>query len=72
MNLLEAIQNCGDNWFRPKHWHGHGNAFSIGIDGFIRKQLSLGGEIDCFMLPILVAMADFEIVTPEQVISERK
>lgn len=29
MNLLDAIQNCGDNWFRPTRMNGSGTAYKI-------------------------------------------
>lgn len=73
MNLLEAIQNCGENWFRPVRLSGQGCAYSKG-DTYIR----FNDEDPCpddnqFLTPALCDITgEWEIVTPEQVMNERK
>ena len=69
MTLLEAIQNCGENWFRPKSWSGSGEAIKI-INGFTyydgRK------ESERWMCCMVARLLDeWEIVTPDQVRGER-
>lgn len=70
MNLLEAIQNCGDNWFRPVEWSGLGNA--IKISGGVCYVLNREGQ-QSYMTPFInLITGEWEIVTPEQVMKERK
>jgi hypothetical protein len=65
MNLLEAIQGAGENWIRSKEDHSY--IFSVTRNFLNQEDLmpSLGREL-------WVIMGEWEIVTPEQVLSERK
>lgn len=70
MTLLEAIQLCGDNWFRPAGWREI--AFSrtnglIWMENFKEDELGLSG-----IYRVVDLTGDWEIVTPEQVMGERK
>ncbi|MBK8187624.1 MAG: hypothetical protein IPK77_11205 [Cellvibrio sp.] len=70
MNMFEAIQNCGDKWFRPVGWTG--NAFSLSADNVIfqaEHNIHLGFEQLSTAKEIL---GEWEIVTPELVNEERK
>lgn len=68
MNLLEAIQGAGENWFRPVGWV---TSFSI-QNGFLVKHQSWGDTVKLFTVPAPILTGEWEIVTPEQVLSERK
>lgn len=71
MNLLEAIQGAGENWFRSIGWHG--SAFYVHRpSGLIHKESKVDGDICKFPLFEFQALGEWEIVTPEQVLSERK
>lgn len=69
MTLLEAIQKCGENWFRPVGWQGSGEAIKIicGFTYYEGKQ-----EASRWMCPMVISLTgDWGIVTPEQVRGER-
>lgn len=67
MPLLEAIQKCGENWFRPVG--SSGIAFRIVSD----HMCITDGEINYFDYCLLKQniIGDWEIVTPEKVRGER-
>ena len=69
MNLLEAIQNCGDNWFRPIGM-SKGNAFGVN-DGLLVKHSIFGGSYNTLCIPVVWLTGEWEIVTPETVMAER-
>ena len=70
MNLLQAIEQAGDNWFRPILFKNSGEAYQI-ICGnvFITtknvRTLEMQNRVEFLT-------GEWEIVTPEQVIGERK
>lgn len=72
MNLLQAIQQSGDNWFRPVSWVGDsvfaGEAFCRKGDAIWRMPKH---KID-MTCNAKFLLGEWEIVTPEQVIAERK
>lgn len=73
MTLLEAIQNCGENWFRPSNktsWVG----VAITIDGecTILAPDDIGEKVNFMISYIDDLLGEWEIVTPEQVMAERK
>lgn len=75
MNLLDAIQNCGENWFRPVSMSGDGEALSLNGLGMliIHQATSSGFKAWPHSLNHLEDFAgEYEIVTPEQVMKERK
>lgn len=72
MNLLEAIEQAGDNWFRPIKSIGQGYAYAINKNG--DDIFFMGGSRQtnqlCFRSKDITG--EWEIVTPDQVIAERK
>ena len=70
MTLLEAIQNCGENLFRPIKSRGLGIAFSVDQDGYLYKH-AFGKKLKKFEMTSHIIGAEWEIVTPEQVRGER-
>lgn len=71
MNLLEAIEQAGDNWFRPVHWKNSGMAYQLSGDSFVVRANHHDG-IYGLNLAVSTITGEWEIVTPEQVMSERK
>jgi len=70
MNLLEAIQGAGENWIRPKaNWTGC--AYEIDKHGSLIFKTQ-GGDHWEFVSSIELLTGKWEIVTPEQVLAERK
>lgn len=75
MTLLEAIQNCGENWFRPTSMRGEAEALSInGLGMLIIHQATLSGfkAWPHSLNHLEEITGEWEIVTPEQVMKERK
>lgn len=77
MNLLQAIEQAGDNWFRPVSMSGNGIAFTFNEDMVLVLVEPYGEEspmLACFESD-LNDMNEFggkwEIVTPDQVKAER-
>ena len=71
MNLLEAIQGAGENWFRPVTWPEIGGAFE-NKNGVIIHHWKDGESYQWFPANDRWILCEWEIVTPEQVLSERK
>lgn len=72
MTLLEAIQNCGDNWFRPRIFKGQGIACSV-YEGCVYSEQQSGPSLGFWNIyRASDFIGDWEIVTPEQVMGERK
>lgn len=69
MNLLQAIEQAGDNWFRPigitheAYFRRGPHIYMSAEDGSVKPRMT-------FMVELLTG--EWEIVTPEQVINERK
>jgi hypothetical protein len=70
MNLPEAIQNCGDNWFRPMQLKGTGSAYEskYNIIYFHNNYGNIVNEICPFASWLC---GEWEIVDPSIVIDER-
>ena len=70
MNLLEAIQNCGDNWFRHESDGENGQAYSVDGDSIYYHYR--GGFCEYAHMCRLSQLNDgWEIVPPETVMAER-
>lgn len=69
MNLLQAIEQAGDNWFRPVGM-SKGNAFGINDKLLVRHSIC-GGSYNTLCIPIVYLTGEWEIATPDQVIAER-
>lgn len=69
MNLLQAIDQAGGNWIKPKGTDGHAYQISFGYLIYRDSQ----GYQECRLTPCLEYLTgEWEIVTPEQVMAERK
>lgn len=69
MNLLEAIQGAGDNWFRPAFSKGMAYEFELDHLVYTDGINFYHGGVQ-FLHSTLTG--EWEIVTPEQVLAERK
>lgn len=80
MNLIEAIQNCGENWFRTVEMRSTEYAYMFDNDGFLRLvthcritgRIILSERAQAFLHYKSDFLCEWEIVTPEQVMKERK
>jgi len=73
MNILEAIKCAGDNLFKMKGHYGYG--LSINKNGYLQIHEPVLGvlrERDYNLCCIEELTGEWEIVTPEQVLAERK
>lgn len=70
MNVVEAIQQAGDKWFRPIAWRGGGVAYCVRDANTYRVPTGRGGEpgmtADVFSLT-----GEWEVIPPAVVIEER-
>lgn len=73
MNLLEAIQSAGENWFRPVGMTEEALSFN-GLGMLIVHQAKNSGFVSwIYNLNHKEELTgEWEIVTPEQVLAERK
>ena len=71
MNLLEAIQGAGENWIRPVSWSAQGRGFKIKNRKLIYIDHT-GYTESTFTSDVFYLLGEWEIVTHEQVLSERK
>lgn len=69
MNLLQAIEQAWDNWFRPVEWMGSGDAYYEKVGGTYLTRIRYGSFHMTSSIHYLTG--EWEIVTPEQVIAER-
>lgn len=70
MNIVDAINNCGDNWFRPVLWRNSGLAYSI-KDGNTLIVPTASGGMENMAYSVRDLIGEWEIVTVDTVLSER-
>ena len=71
MKISEAIRKSDGNWFRPIKWRGGGMAYCLKGGDTHQVPSARGG--DCGMTHDADALVgDWEIVTPNVVLGERR